>query len=702
MGCGGSKAAAPAAKAAGDKPQASQGAGAKANEKTPSDGGKSDGKSKGKQAIQNTPDGKARIVMGKYRMNNEKEAIMGEGTSSICRKGTNNDTAAVVAIKVYKEVAKSKGSDDVMMLKFRRQVEVLEELQQPFDRSAVQDPVLWHEALATVRPSSLFMLLIDYSKNEDGTAGSDPNDGVVYVITELAQYSLKDFLALQREQNRKLPVDSVKSIARAIILVVAGMHAKGLVHIDLKPENLMMFSGRLKLIDVDGCVKMGSNVSIQDSSISFSPCYCAPEWASFLTNESNSLICVQPCLDVWSIGITICELVQLSAILKPMYGNFLRNAHSHREAGFLFMDWLSSMKKVPLPKAIEKFDQGFIDLMRDWMLVPNSEKRKSCAQCLSNPYIASAVKKKEGKAGAEEEEKQEALPDDEVMRAHRARPVDDSTSAPLYKGRLWTLNTGGNPKDASHWVQRDMWLAQQGSLCYFSTKENKRLILIEGTKLVDAEIQPNSDGRTTITGSVEDAFQVKCKGEEGKFETFIMAAESEEERAEWEEKMKSGVRMDVPTMALGNHVQELRKFVISVKNKRQKISETDKEQFSPVYKELLWKLKADGDRNKPDDWFEREMWISKNGSLVYYSKKEERDLVYYTSADLMRAKYVIVPETESTKPFTFQVILPEVDGVEFAPGDFAANTEELRKRWLDEFQKGSEATQANAKEVKKK
>ena len=42
-----------------------------------------------------------------------------------------------------------------------------------------------------------------------------------------------------------------------------------------------------------------------------------------------------------SVGMTLCEMVTLDAILKPNYGNFLRNAHSHREAGFLFMEWLA-------------------------------------------------------------------------------------------------------------------------------------------------------------------------------------------------------------------------------------------------------------------------------------------------------------------------------------------------------------------------
>jgi hypothetical protein len=198
MGCGGSsnKGQEPGKKDA--KPAAA----AKTGSSSASDNGK---KKKPGEPIM-TPDGKERIVMVKYRMTMDKEAVMGEGTSSICRKGTNVETGAAVAIKVYKETQKK--DDNVMMLKFKRQVEVLEELQQPFKPPS--DAKLWHEALASAKPSSLFMLLIDYSK-DGGQPGADPTDGVVYVITELAQYSLKDYLALRREQARPLPADSVKA-----------------------------------------------------------------------------------------------------------------------------------------------------------------------------------------------------------------------------------------------------------------------------------------------------------------------------------------------------------------------------------------------------------------------------------------------------------------------------------------------------------
>lgn len=630
-----------------------------------------EGKDKDAKEKKNAPVmiGEDRAVMGRYRMHMGKDDVMGEGTSSICRKGTAN-TGQPVAIKFYKERKSSKG--DATLQKFERQISVLKELQEPFQQPS--DPRLWCEQLSLVKPSRVFMQLLDYSTTADGNPGPDPSDGILYVVTELAQYSLKDFLAQRREQGKLLSRESVQNISKAIILAMAGLHAKGFVHLDMKPENLMMFNGRLKVIDVDGCVRAGTQVDISDSSISFSPCYCAPEWARFLINENEATVTADACLDSWSVGMTLCELVSLDAILKPMYANFLKNAHSHREAGFLFMDWLAGLKKAPLPKRLEKADVQFLKLLKDGLLLCSASQRKTCAQCLSSAWLAS----KEKPTPAAQEEMAA-----EVARVPRVRNVEDDTSAlPLHKGVLWKLNSGGNPKDAAHWIRRDMWIAHNHSLCYFSLKENNRLVLIDGAKLATALIEP------TTGAAREFSFKVMT-GEEEEQETYSFAAESEDEFKTWLQQLKMTGRMELlVTMKLGKQMQEdLAAFRIGVKNRRLKVEEGDQAEFIPCFKARLWKVKGEGDRMRESDWFLREMWVAKNGCLVYHSPKEERDLIYYTQNDLTRASLIPLANDETIKPWAFQIQLPPANGVEFAPGEFAAESEELRDRWLSELRR---------------
>ncbi|CAK9033041.1 unnamed protein product [Durusdinium trenchii] len=488
-----------------------------------------------------------------------------------------------------------------------------------------------------------------------------------------------DYFALKREKNKPLSRESIKACARAIILVVAGLHAKGLVHLDLKPENLMMFNGRLKLIDVDGCVPIDSEVSINDSSISFSPCYCAPEWARFLIDEAENKIIARPHLDVWSIGITLCELVTLDAILKPMYGNFLRNGHSHREAGFLFMDWLGHITRAPVPKSIERFDKDFHKLIVEGLLVCDHLKRKSLAQCLSDPYIY------ESSASATHQELHEG---EKVQRQHRHRFEDTSSKAPLYKGTLFKLNTDGNADEPAHWLKRDMWVACDGSLCYFSIKENKRLVLLDGVKLAGAKDDHEQD--ICMCFSAESEAEYQLLDPEG------LTKRCGCDTRKWRSLLSQATNLDgaMQTIRLGGVVaDELKQFRLAVKNRRMKVGEDTKDgrnvrgpagdQFAPVFKAKLWKVKAEGDRKKAEDWFEREMWIAKNGSLVYWSKKEDRELVYYTADDIANAKFIFLEKDDATHPWAFQVQLAPNSGVEFAPGEFAAESEALRDRTLD-------------------
>merc|ERR1711948_97584 len=129
-------------------------------------------------------------------------------------------------------------------------------------------------------------------------------------------------------------------------------------------------------------------------------------------------------------------------------------------------------------------------------------------------------------------------------------------------------------------------------------------------------------------------------------------------------------------------------FRLNIRNRRLKVDkEIAGDKFEPVFKATLWKVKADGDRMIDDHWFEREMWIAKNGSLVYWSKKEERDLVYYTPEDIEKAKLVLIDNAKSARQWTFQIQLKYSGDIEFAPGEFAATSEASRKEWINEFKK---------------
>jgi serine/threonine protein kinase len=323
------------------------------------------------------------VMMGRYQMDMSKDGLLGEGTSCICRKGRDVQTGVLVAIKVYKAV----GSEEVevCLTKYRRSIAVLKKLQEPFQRPS--DSKLWTSQLEYAKPSQLFMPLLDYSKDAKGEPCCDACDGKLYLVTELAQQSLKDFVDNRKKEAAPPSKETVRSITKAIILVMAGLHAKGLVHMDVKPENLMIFDGRLKLIDVDGCVDIGTRISLNDSSISFSPIYCAPEWASFLLGDEDASISAAPGLDTWSIGCTICELVTLDAVMRPTYAKMARR--HRREGPAVFMDWLKSLKEAPLPQEVKQFDIELAQLMTGCLLVCNTTERRSCAESLDTPYLAS-------------------------------------------------------------------------------------------------------------------------------------------------------------------------------------------------------------------------------------------------------------------------------------------------------------------------
>lgn len=128
------------------------------------------------------------------------------------------------------------------------------------------------------------------------------------------------------------------------------------------------------------------------------------------------------------------------------------------------------------------------------------------------------------------------------------------------------------------------------------------------------------------------------------------------------------------------------------RNRRLPIPEGSEGDFEPIFEGDLWKVLKIGDRKNRRDWAKRVMWMSRNGSLVYYSIEEKRNLIYWTAADIRNARVEEVPDTDSIMPFAFNVH-PFHDGHQCAPSEFAAASEEERQAWIAKIREAQQTVE---------
>lgn len=91
-------------------------------------------------------------------------------------------------------------------------------------------------------------------------------------------------------------VDLMADITRAL----AAMHARGLVHRDVKPHNVVSVDGRGALIDFDLATTLGQTASLISKTATL--WYRAPEVST------NPRLGAEPASDMWSLGMTIAAL----------------------------------------------------------------------------------------------------------------------------------------------------------------------------------------------------------------------------------------------------------------------------------------------------------------------------------------------------------------------------------------------------------
>ena len=322
------------------------------------------------------------VVLGRYLVETDEGGLLGEGRCSKVRRGTCLKTGKQVAVKEYSgfNVFLDGATPQAMTIftQFRQQVRVLQHLREPFSSGEFEG----------VDPSSFFVELVDYSRDACGQPGPDGETGNLYIVTTLAEYSLQDYVRWNRSEGRAPGQKEIQQIAKSLVRIVAALHAKGFVHMDLKPQNLLVFDGTVKLIDLDGCVEAGTTICANDTWFMFSKLYCAPEVARFVGSKERASLVVSPLLDAWSIGMTIAEVACLTPVLYSKYKHHRETAGTPQAAERGFMDWLGHSKSSPLPHAINAFDPELHTFLSECLCVYDPEQRMDLGRCSGHPYIA--------------------------------------------------------------------------------------------------------------------------------------------------------------------------------------------------------------------------------------------------------------------------------------------------------------------------
>ncbi|MBN1774679.1 MAG: serine/threonine protein kinase, partial [Deltaproteobacteria bacterium] len=165
--------------------------------------------------------------------------------------------------------------------------------------------------LGTDRPDRMSELLARFQR-EAAAAGALQHPGIVavhdlgrdhllglwYIVQELVEGRSLDRLL---EERRRLPPEEVVPLGFQLADALAFAHARGIVHRDVKPANVLVRKdGTTKLLDFGIAAVRGSDLTLRDQLLG-SPAYMAPER---IRGRPSG-----PAADQFSLGVVLYELL---------------------------------------------------------------------------------------------------------------------------------------------------------------------------------------------------------------------------------------------------------------------------------------------------------------------------------------------------------------------------------------------------------
>lgn len=132
--------------------------------------------------------------------------------------------------------------------------------------------------------------------------GDGRSEGAAFLVMDLLDGESLEERRLH--MGGKLPFDAVGPIAEELLSAMRAVHAAGVVHRDLKPQNVFMTNhGELKLLDFGTARIRDRQVKSVEGLVVGSPSFMAPESAR---GEKSA---IDARSDLWSLGATLFTLL---------------------------------------------------------------------------------------------------------------------------------------------------------------------------------------------------------------------------------------------------------------------------------------------------------------------------------------------------------------------------------------------------------
>ncbi|KAI3389932.1 hypothetical protein SNEBB_002519 [Seison nebaliae] len=209
------------------------------------------------------------LIEGQFEIKDyQKIRKIGEGTYGIVYRGKNLLTGRDVALKRVR----LDGDDEGVPATTIREISLLKQVQHP---NIVQ------------------LLNVIMSENK------------IYLIFELLDVDLKEYMN-QVKENPKLKFD-VKSLMFQLTSALHHCHVRRVIHRDLKPQNLLIQNGIIKVADFGLARAITLPIRVYTHEV-VTQWYRAPE---ILLGSSR----YGPGVDIWSLGCIMAEMY----VMKPLF-----------------------------------------------------------------------------------------------------------------------------------------------------------------------------------------------------------------------------------------------------------------------------------------------------------------------------------------------------------------------------------------------